>query len=288
MRIVVGLAGLTLAMAGVPGAIIAAEVAAPPQTMAPPPRTIAYGSGALQQIDYYAPPRGAEAPPLLLFVHGGGWRIGDKKMVAQKPAWAQAQGLAFASVGYGLLPDTPLEGQARDVAAAVKLLRAQAGRLGFDPDRIILMGHSAGAHLVALVATDPAYFGRDLSAVKAVIPLDGAGYDVPRQMAAGRFLTRRIYGPAFGTDVARQKQLSPVHHGALPNAPRWLIVHSSERADSGEQSRLLANTLRKAGATVAVQPVALTHREINVRLGTPGYPAQAAIDSLIAEVKLPK
>ena len=146
-----------------------------------------YGTDPLQQVDLYTPAtaRPSKGYPLAIYIHGGGWRNGTKDMVAQKPGFFNAQGWAFASVGYRLLPDAPVEQQAADVAAAIAKLTRDSATLGIDPDRIIVMGHSAGAHLAALVATDPAYLGADIARLWGVVLIDGAGYDVARQMEQG-------------------------------------------------------------------------------------------------------
>ena len=114
------------------------------------------------------------------------------------------------------------EQQAADVASALAYVIAHAGELGIDPRRIVLMGHSAGAHLVALVGTDPAYLkavGLDEASVAGVIPIDGAAYDVPAQLKVGARIMGATYEQAFGTDPARQKTLSPTMQAAAPNAP---------------------------------------------------------------------
>ncbi|XUM24396.1 alpha/beta hydrolase fold domain-containing protein [Bradyrhizobium oligotrophicum S58] len=86
-----------------------------------------------------------------MFVHGGGWKRGDKRNAtgAAKIEHLLAQGYAFALIDYRLVPAATVEQQAADVAAAVAWLRKNAGRLGIDPSRLVLMGHSAGAHHVS-------------------------------------------------------------------------------------------------------------------------------------------
>ena len=74
-----------------------------------------------------------------------------------KPQWFASHGWAFASIGFRALPEAPVEDQARDIGRALQTLRQQAGPLGFDPQRLLLLGHSSGAHLTALIATDPSY-----------------------------------------------------------------------------------------------------------------------------------
>src|SRR6187551_2982703 len=117
-------------------------------------QTLSYGTDRLQAVDYWpAPSRNA---PLVVFVHGGGWSRGDKQMMdgSDKLKHWHGQGYAVASINYRLVPAATVEQEAADVAAAVAALKARARSLGFDGRRIALIGHSAGAHLVALVGTD--------------------------------------------------------------------------------------------------------------------------------------
>ena len=238
-------------------------------------RTLAYGSNAAQKLDLYVPTtaRPQKGYPIVVYVHGGGWSKGSKEMVQQKPDFFNAQGWAFASVGYRLLPEAPVEQQAADVAAALARIRREAATLGIDSSRIVLMGHSAGAHLSALVGTDPQWLGSDLAGLAGVILLDGAAYDVAAQMRQAAFMTRRTYEPAFGTDPARQARLSPTLHAAAPNAPRWLILYVSRRADATAQSKALGSALQQAGAKVQLEGVdGESHMTINRELGAPGNP----------------
>lgn len=242
-----------------------------------PYQNLSYGTDSRQNVEYFRLPRGANKPPLVIFVHGGGWRRGSEKMVDQKPEFYTGLGYAFASIGYRMLPDTPVESQAEDVGAAIRMLRSKARELGFDPDRIILTGHSAGAHLVALLGTDPHYAGNAFAAIRGVMPIDGAGYDVPRQMKATPFISKKIYEPAFGTDPARQMALSPIDHADGPNAPEWLMVYSSTRRDSPDQNKALGAALKDAGSNVTFVPLPLNHGPINIELGTAGYGGNEAV-----------
>ncbi len=245
---------------------------------------IAYGEAALQKLDFYAAP--ASDAPLVLFVHGGGWKRGDKRNAtgAYKAGHFTGLGYHFASVNYRLVPDATVEQQAADVAASLAELMRRADALGIDRDRVVLMGHSAGAHLVALVGTDPRYLagaGLSFADVAGIVPLDGAGYDVPAQMGENRRLLGDTYEQAFGTDLARQRALSPTSHGAAPNAPAFLILHV-ERADAKRQSEGLAAALREAGTAVEVRALAgrglRGHMEINRELGNPDYPGTPIVD----------
>ena len=197
------------------------ERAAASSPPAPGTREFAYGADPKQRLDLVKPAGGAKAP-VLLFVHGGGWSIGDKAHAAGgKARWANSNGWAFASANYRLVPQATVESQAADVASAIAWLRANAASQGLDPDRIVLMGHSAGAHLAALVGTDPRYLraaGVPIDAVRGVVLLDGAGYDVPTQASArDEHVKRCTRQPSARTRSARL----PCPRPATPPRPMY-------------------------------------------------------------------
>jgi len=247
---------------------------------------VIYGQDPRQQVDVYTPEDAVGDAPLVMFIHGGGWRMGNRGLVQAKPQHFKDAGYVFASAGYRLLPDAPVEQQAADIGAAIKALRAQAEAGGFDPDRIVLMGHSAGAHLAALVATDPQYAGEAFGAIKGVVLLDGAGYDVAAQTARRDNELPEVYEAAFGTDPARQKALSPITHVGGKDAPHWLALYVAERAASKAQSEALTAALKKAGAEA--QAVAITgtdHGRMNRELGSEAGAAQTqAVDAFLKQV----
>lgn len=262
-------------------------VASPALAQSVPPREIAYGTAQLQKLDFH---KGASPDaPLVVFVHGGGWKRGDKGNATgdEKVAHFTGRGFAFASVNYRLVPAATAEQQAQDVADALGYLVKHARELGFDPGKVVLMGHSAGAHLAALVATDPAYLrkaGWGLERLAGVVLLDGAAYDVPAQMADGPRIMGGTYQAAFGSDPARQRALSPTLQAAAPNARDFLILHV-QREDGARQSEALGRALEAAGAHVTVQGLEgrglRGHMAINRQLGDPGYPATAVVDRWI-------
>jgi arylformamidase len=247
-----------------------------------------YGADAKQKLDYW-PVRSAKTrTPLMIFVHGGGWSIGDKDSgTGTKPLFYTNLGYAFASLNYRLVPNTKPDGQAQDIAQAIAYLRRDAARLGFDQDQIYLMGHSAGAHLVALVSADMRYLsaaGVPLSALKGTVLLDGAGYDVTQQMGGHGKLLASMYEAAFTKDRATQIRLSPMTYASAPNAPRWLILHDAKRPDSGAQSRAFAAALTQAGARVAVKAVPeSSHMAINRDSGASGTIVGDAIAAFLAK-----
>ena len=262
------------------------ERAAANSPLAPGTVEHAYGADPKQRLDLVKP-AGVARAPVLLFVHGGGWSIGDKAHAAgDKARWANDQSWAFASANYRLVPNATVEQQAADVASAVAWLRANAGAQGLDPDRIVLLGHSAGAHLASLVGTDPQYLkvaGVPMGAVKGIVLLDGAGYDVPTQASAEMNIVKPMYEAAFSKDPKRQAALSPTRHAAAPNAERWLILPIERRKDSQAQSKGLADALTRAGASANVVAVPdESHGSLNKGLGEAGDFATERVQGFLA------
>jgi arylformamidase len=233
--------------------------------------------GAGPTLDLYGPVHaGGPARPIVLFVHGGGWRHGDKAHVGAKPEAFVSRGHLFASVGYRLDPSVTPREQGADVAAAVAWLHAHAADHGGAGDSIFLIGHSAGAHLAALVATDARLLtrhGLEPTALRGVVLLDGAGYDVPRQIAAARLPPlERLYRFAFGDDPQAQREASPITHVVAGRRyPPFLLFHVGRRRDSREQAEALAERLRSVGgeATTVHEPDK-NHLTLNRELGVAG------------------
>lgn len=260
-----------------------------------PMRSVAYGADPLQLVDVWPAPVGARPAPLVLFVHGGGWKRGSKDNAtgSAKIGHLHDQGYAFASVNYRLVPTATVEQQAEDVAASMRAVLDRADELGLDRHRVVLMGHSAGAHLVALVGTDERFLvgaGLSFADVAGVIPIDGAAYDVTRQLQIGAPRMEETYSQAFGADLERQRALSPTLQAAPPNAARFLLLHV-QRPDGVEQAAALAAALREAGTTVEVGSFPgtgmLGHMVINRRLGEPDYPVTTTVDRWLKDTFAP-
>jgi acetyl esterase/lipase len=172
---------------------------------------VSYGADARQRFDVYAS-AGAHNAPVIVMVHGGGWRIGDKsnaRMYENKANYWVPKGYVFVSVNYRMLPDAdPLE-QARDVAHAIAAIEEKAATWGGDRSRVIVMGHSAGAHLIALITTSQQLAPELRGATwKGAVLLDSGALDVPAIMHRPHF---RLYDDAFGSDPAFWRSVSPYH-----------------------------------------------------------------------------
>jgi len=244
----------------------AAMQATPALTQARVMRDVAYGGDPRQRFDVYVPAdvRGA---PTIFIVHGGGWRTGDKtnaQVVDAKIARWLPKGVIVVSSNYRLLPDADPLAQARDVARAVAAAQRTVQLLGGDPARFVLMGHSAGAHLVSLLAASP----QMLRAAGArpplgVVSLDSAAMDV---VALMRSPHARLYDDAFGSDPRAWLVVSPLQ--ALQQAPvPILAVCSSLRRESCPANDAFVHKVVSLGGRGELLPEPLSHRQINARLG---------------------
>ena len=245
---------------------------------------ISYGPDPAQRFDVYVstqPPASVAPAPVIFFVHGGGWSRGDKsnrQVIEPKVAHWVAQGYVVISADYRMLP-TPVAQQADDVATAVAFAQSQAGLWGGDPKRFILMGHSAGAHLVALIGAGARTASKP-QPWRATVMLDSAALDVPMIMS-NRHLG--LYDRAFGADPQQWPAVSPIAqltHGTAP----MLAVCSSRRKESCPTSDRFAAQANGLGGKVRVLREDLSHMEINATLGAPSdYTTQ--VDAFLQSVR---
>jgi len=230
---------------------------------------VAYGADPAQRMDVYLPPHPQRAP-ILLMVHGGAWRVGDKnaaRVVDNKVARWVPKGVIFVSVDYRMMPEAEPLTQAEDVAEALAKVQALAPGWGGDPANIILMGHSAGAHLVALLTAAPALAtGQGAKPWKGSVLLDSGALDVPAIMNARHW---PLYDRAFGSDPAKWTAVSPMDRLAGPTLPMLAVCRNGAH-ESCPANRAFAARARQLGGRVEVLPMALSHSQINERLGLPG------------------
>lgn len=239
---------------------------------------IGYGRDPMQRLDVYRPakPNGA----IIVMLHGGAWASGDKAaspVVANKVRHWVSRGYVFVSVNTRLLPVADPLAQAGDLAAAIAMVQHRAAELGGDAERIVLMGHSSGAHVAALLTADPSIGSRSgLRAWRATIAIDSAAYDVPAVMTAPH---AALYDRAFGRDERSWAASSPRQRVAGTPAP-MLLICSSLRRTSCPQAEAFARALN---GRASVLPVAKGHGELNKAVGLdPAYTAQ--IDSFLQQV----
>jgi arylformamidase len=176
-----------------------------------------------QSLDLYLPATGISRPPLFIFVHGGFWTLSDDEYRIG-PALAEAlvpKGVAVALVRYRLAPDQKHPSQAQDVAASVAYLEGKADQYGYDANKIFLGGHSAGAHLAALVGLGPVYLRAHRVSPRSlagIVALSGIHDLNPRRDTSEQ--QKRAVEQAFGSDPAVLKAASPISH-VRPEAPHF-------------------------------------------------------------------
>ncbi|MFZ5637597.1 MAG: alpha/beta hydrolase [Pseudomonadota bacterium] len=261
----------------------ATALAQPAPVAAETLRDVAYGPHPRQRFDVHLPanPRGA---PTIFFVHGGGWQRGDKAgALGDKARHWTAAGAIVISTNYRLLPEADPVEQAADVAGALAKAQSVVAARGGDPDAFALMGHSAGGHLVALLAASPE-LARAAGARpwRANVLLDAGAVDVVQRMEAG---PPALLANAFGDDPGFWRKASPLHRLEARIAPT-LAVCASGRPDSCAAHRAFVDKARALGGRAQLLPKPLDHAAINRTLGSDaGYTRE--IDDFLRDAGLP-
>ena len=239
-------------------------------------RDIPYVAGGdpSQSLDLYLPEQPGDKPlPLIVWIHGGGWRGGSKG--GCPPAGWVPDGYAAASVEYRFSTKAVFPAQIQDCQAAIRFLRANSKKYNIDPDRIGVWGDSAGGHLVALVGTSggkkafPPIGGNEDQSdrVQAVCDWYGpADFNTVMDQAAAdktksviKFNTPEdpysgLIGVNLGADKEKAQAVSPIHYVSKDNPP-FLIMHgTSDALVPFAQSEELTDALKKAGVEVLLQP----------------------------------
>jgi acetyl esterase/lipase len=248
---------------------------------------VPYGSAGRQRIDVYLPPPGtapASGAPILVMVHGGAWIFGNKNspgVVGEKLAHWTAHGWILVSVDNRLWPEADPLTQSRDVAAALGLVQKEATSWGGDAKRLILMGHSAGAHLVALLSASPTLAAQSGAAPWAgTVVLDSAAIDLTTLM---QHRHARFYDRVFGADPVAWHDASPTDRLEAGATPMLLVCSTLRADDSCAQTQRFADRAAALRLEAAVHKEALSHLEVNASLGRPG-PYTQVVDAFIASV----
>jgi arylformamidase len=232
-------------------------------------RDVSYGSDPRERMDVYLPPQPSSAP-VILMVHGGAWRIGNKGakgVVENKVARWVPRGFIFISINYRMLPIADPLKQAEDVAKALAAAQGKAASWGGDPSKFILMGHSAGAHLVSLLTASPnKAYGLGAKPWLGTVSLDSAAIDVASIMNRKHL---RLYDSAFGSDPAYWSSVSPIEVLSKDALPMFLICSSTRPDKPCAQTHNFAAKAASMGVRAEVQEEALSHKQINETLGQP-------------------
>ena len=233
-------------------------------------KNVAYGPHPQQVMDVYFPVKALtdKTPaPLIVMVHGGAWSRGDKNnasVVKNKMDYWTKQNWIFISINYRLVPDVTVQQQTQDIAEALIYIQKQAPNWHADSKRLVLMGHSSGAHLVSLLTTRPLWLTSQPKPWRATVALDSAAYHVEKIMQTRH---ARLYDQAFGDQPSNWRALSPTFQ--LQQAlPAFLAVCSTTRPDQPcAQAQQFIQQAQKLGTKVQLLPLPLSHIEINKSLG---------------------
>ncbi len=286
-----------------------------------------YPGKGRQKLDVFAPAAGAGLAPVVLFVHGGTWMMGDKDFFGQYRSvgrYLARHGIVAVLVNYRLSPAVRHPEHVKDVARAFAWVRKHVRAYGGDPDRIVLCGHSAGGHLVSLLATDATYLSdpalklaaRDRSALRAVMSVCGV-YRVPgpqelkgmvaeivelwigeQKGPAARFAASALlrtgtalnpFRLVFGDDRDVQQRASPLSHVRKALPPFLLLYAESEVPGLATMAVDFGNALRKAGNVVELREVPGTsHSNILFGLDRPADPTGKALLAFVQRHAAPK
>ncbi|SDJ27598.1 alpha/beta hydrolase [Bradyrhizobium ottawaense] len=175
-------------------------------------RDIPYGPHERQHLDVFLPTGNVMAPPVVLFVHGGafvsGHRNRSEQIYSNVLCYLAQRGIAAVNVGYRLATHAAYPGATLDIAAAVDWARAHAHEYGWNPDRVFLMSHSAGAAHAGSYAYDPAFSSAGRPPLAGMIVVSGR---VRIDNLAENPNAKRVE-QYYGTDASRFEGYSPVHH----------------------------------------------------------------------------
>lgn len=247
------------------------------------------GDDKLHTLDIYAP-KDARGVPVFVFIHGGGWNKRDKDEVGSQPKLFNSAGIIVVSLNYRLVPAIRHPENVKDVAAAIAWLHKNIATHGGDPNKIVLMGHSAGSHLAALVATDGQYLavhGLHRNQLRGVVSLDGSAFDIPDRIKNGSEQVAENCKRAFGEKIEIQNDGSPIQHvkGADP-LPPFLLVYLNENSLNHKQSQRFAHELQSNNGQARLKHIAdgKTHQALCDDLGTDNDHAGPLLIEFVKEV----
>lgn len=251
-----------------------------------------------QTLDVYAPAtKPAKPAPVVFWIHGGGWRGGEKTNVQLKPKFFTDLGYVFVSTNHRYVSAVPMNEIFADVAKALRWTHDHAGEFGGDPNRIVIMGHSSGAQLAAYLAIDERPLkaeGLSLSMFKGCVPVDADTFDIPavidlataNRKAAGKPEPKYGHREIFGGKPELWADYSATHHvSAGKGIPPFLILYDAAAPLTPDQARRLESALSSKGISAqAFGAKDTNHGKINADLGLTGDPSTAEVLAFLRRV----
>jgi acetyl esterase/lipase len=234
------------------------------------------------KLDLYLP-KDQKDFPVVFFVHGGAWRHGDKSsflgIYGHLASSLARHGLGVVVPNYRLSPGVTHPEHIKDVALAFAWTHKNIGMYGGRADEIFVSGHSAGGHLVALLATDETYLktqGLTLKAIHGVIPLSGV-YQIAEM--------GHMYDAMFGTEAKVRRDASPVCH-ACSGAPPFLIIYADGDLSmcAREPAEAFCKALKEQHATAASMEVKdRNHVTLLIKAAIDSDPVNQAIRDFVTQ-----
>ena len=206
---------------------------------------LAYGEGPRQKLDVYRPRHAAKAP-VVVFFYGGRWQGGSRDLYPFVGAALAAQGIVTVVPDYSIFPPARFPTFVEDAARAVRFARKSTAQWGGDPSRLVLMGHSAGAYIAAMLSFDPQWLRQvglnSQTDLAGFIGLAGPYDFLPIQSRT----LRTIFGGA------NRAETQPISFVTGKEAPSLLITTRRDRLVSPGNSRRMAAKIREHGGVAEV------------------------------------
>lgn len=211
--------------------------------------THTHSDPSLNMLNVYMPKKGSNSP-MIVWVHGGSLSFGDKDNVLHKAEYFTARGYVFVSLNYRLSPAVHHPANVQDVADALVWLNENARHYSADPDKMFVIGHSAGADLAAMVSIDNRYMakaGGSMGILDGVVLLDGNGYDLSLTMKNAGNKMKEWYTDAFGKTKKDWDQASAINFVEADNhMPPFMIAYADDQESSQKQAIALSKKLSEA------------------------------------------
>jgi acetyl esterase/lipase len=190
----------------------------------------------LTSLDIYQPENCVDCP-VIVYIHGGTWVLGDKGSLTDKAKAFTENQFIYISINYRLSPDVKFPVHIKDVAQAIRWIYHHIRDYGGNPNKIYLLGHSAGGHLAALVVTDEQYLNQiqlSPSIIQGIIGLDSAAYHLPTLFKAEP-QNLYLFEWAFGSEERLWEIASPINYIKKNQLlPSFLLLVAGDRSVSQE------------------------------------------------------
>jgi acetyl esterase/lipase len=241
-------------------------------------KNLPYGGAPRQRLDVYAPRAGCgQARPVVVFFYGGSWNSGTRAGYAFVGRALAARGFVTVVPDYRLVPDVQYPAFVEDGAAAVRWAISHAGDYCGDGASVVLMGHSAGAYIAAMLAVDPRWLGASRTAVKGLVGLAGPYDFAPFDVAASRAAFGQSSDPA---------ETQPVTWAGAGDPPALLLYGTDDTVVRPRNSQALAAKLRAGGVAVDQRAYAkLGHVGILLALARPFRGRAPVLDDVAGFVR---